>query len=240
MDLKNEKAIVLLSGGQDSTTCLFWALSRFKEVVAIGFNYGQKHLVELHAARTIAKMTGVVFKIFDCKGLLGGSALTEHGLDVSGVHEKNQNLPASFTAGRNALFLTVAASYGHAHGIQHIITGVCQTDFSGYPDCRQVFITSMQSTMELALDSPVTIHTPLMYLTKAETWKLARELSAVHYDNGTLEGVKYDVVEIVRQMTITDYNGDLTMNDWGRGRLDNPASELRSKGYLEAKQQGWI
>ena len=159
-------------------------------------------------------------------GVLRGSALTEHDKDVSAQHELNPELPASFLPGRNALFLTIAASLGVTRGIHDIVGGMCQTDYSGYPDCRRVFVDSIQTSLSLALGEDTRIHTPLMYLTKAETWKLAADL---------------DVLDIVRRDSHTDYNGDRsTWNEWGYGTLDNPASILRAKGYEEAKAKGWV
>ena len=222
----NKSALVLLSGGQDSTTCLFWARHHFEKVEALAFNYGQKHLVELEQAQLIADKAAVPLHIMDMKGMLQGSSLTEHDKDMNSPHEANPDLPASFVPGRNALFLTTAASYAYTRSIYDIVGGMCQTDYSGYPDCRRVFVDSLQTTVSLALDRDVRIHTPLMYLTKAETWKLAKEL---------------DVLEIVRDYSHTDYNGDrTTYNEWGYGKLDNPASVLRAKGYEEAKQKGWV
>jgi 7-cyano-7-deazaguanine synthase len=221
-----DSALVLFSGGQDSTTCLFWAKKNFRHVQAIGFTYNQKHAVELHQAAIIAEKAQVPFRVMDIKGMLQGSALTEHEKDVSAQHELNENLPASFVPGRNAVFLTIAISHAYTIGITDVVGGMCQTDYSGYPDCRQVFVDSLQNTMSLALDKEIRIHTPLMYLTKAETWKLA-------YDLG--------VLEIVRDLSHTDYNGDRsTYNEWGYGKLDNPASVLRAKGYEEAKNNGWL
>jgi len=227
-----DKCIVLLSGGQDSTTCLFWAKTKFKEVIALGFDYGQKHKKELEQAKKIADKADVKFNIIKLDGLLGGSALTNHDLDINAKHDKNEDLPASFTAGRNMLFLAIAGSYGYNEDIYDIVTGVCQTDYSGYPDCRRVFIDSMQTTLTLSMSKAgqeFRIHTPLMYLDKAETWKLAKDIS-----------LEDNVVEIVRTMSLTDYNGDMTLNDWGYGKEDNPASILRAKGYREAKKKGWI
>lgn len=219
-------ALVLFSGGQDSTTCLFWAKKNFRHVQAIGFSYNQKHAIELQQAHIIAEKAEVPFRVMDLKGMLQGSALTEHEKDVSAQHELNASLPASFVPGRNAIFLTIALSHAYTLGITEVVGGMCQTDYSGYPDCRQVFIDSLQASMSLALDKEVRIHTPLMYLTKAETWKLAYELG---------------VLEIVRDLSHTDYNGDrTTYNEWGYGKLDNPASILRAKGYEEAKKNGWL
>lgn len=219
-------ALVLFSGGQDSTTCLFWAKKHFAGVEALGFTYSQKHAIELQQAAIIAQKAGVPFRIMDIKGILQGSALTEHDKDISAAHELNSDLPASFVPGRNAVFLTIAISHAYTLGIANVVGGMCQTDYSGYPDCRRNFIDSLQNSMSLALDKEVHIHTPLMYLTKAETWKLAYELN---------------ILEIVRDLSHTDYNGDrTTYNEWGYGKLDNPASILRAKGYEEAKNNGWL
>lgn len=224
------KAIVLLSGGQDSTTCLFWALKNFKEVEALGFYYGQKHAKELECARQIAELANVPFEVVNLEGALGGSSLVDHQKDVNEAHPINPTLPSSFTAGRNMVFLAIAAGFAYNRKAKHIVTGICQTDFSGYPDCRENFRAAMQVTASLALDTDIVVHAPLMWLTKAETWKLAAELSTP----------ENDVVEIVRTMTLTDYNGNMLQKEWGRGERDNPASELRAKGYFEAKEMGWI
>lgn len=231
-----KKAIVLLSGGQDSTTCLFWAKEKFSEVIAVGFDYGQKHRQELFQAKKIAEeIAKVPYIIFPCSGLLGGSSLTETNISHNESHPQNENLPASFTAGRNALFLTIAAGYAHKYGITDIITGVCQTDYSGYPDCRREFIDAIETSLSLGIygqlydlngaGSKIKIHTPLMYLTKAETFKLAKELGCI---------------DVILHHTMTDYNGDTTPNEWGMGKNNNPATSLRVKGYYEAKEKGWV
>lgn len=221
-----DAALVLLSGGQDSTTCLFWAKQHFDTVRALGFDYGQKHRVELEQARVIADKAEVSFTVLDTGNLLEGSALTEHDLDMSASHDKDEDLPASFVPGRNALFLSAAASHAYNHDITDLVGGMCQTDYSGYPDCRREFIDAMEASLSLALDAEIRIHTPLMDLTKAETWKLAKDLG---------------VLELVRRDTHTDYNGDRSQfNEWGYGKLDNPASKLRAKGYREAKEKGWL
>lgn len=219
-------ALVLFSGGQDSTTCLYWAKQRFERVECLGFDYGQKHHVELEQAAKIAQLADVPFHICDIRRTLSGSALTEHASDMAGAHEKNQQLPASFVPGRNALFLTLAASYAYNRDIFDLVGGMCQTDYSGYPDCRRTFLDAMQTSLSLAMECDFRIHTPLMYLTKAQTWRLANELG---------------ILELVRCETHTDYNGDrTTLHEWGYGTLDNPASKLRAKGYQEAKAQGWV
>lgn len=221
----NKRAVVLLSGGQDSTTCLYWAKNNFKEVVAIGFDYGQMHSIELEKATKIAQDAGIAYSIKEVKNLLAPSSLTLHG-DHNQQSHIDGTLPASFTAGRNILFLTIAASFAANLGIQDIVTGVCQTDYSGYPDCRRTTIDAMQLTLSLGLgNSDIRIHTPLMYLTKAETWKLAKDLGCL---------------DVIINDTITDYNGDMTKNDWGYGTLETPSSKLRAQGYYEAKSNGWI
>lgn len=219
------KAVILLSGGQDSTTCLYWAKKKFSDVYAIGFDYGQMHIKELQQAKNIAENAAVSYKIFDCKNLLAKSSLTEKS-DHNKQSTINSELPASFTVGRNILFLTIAGAYCAEIGAKDIITGVCQTDYSGYPDCRRNTIDAVQLSLSLGLGiSDVRIHTPLMYLTKAETWKMAKDLNCLH---------------IIINDTLTDYNGNTTMNEWGMGINNNPATDLRIKGFYEAKQNGWI
>jgi 7-cyano-7-deazaguanine synthase len=232
-----DSALVLFSGGQDSTTSLFWALSSshgaFDRVEAVAFRYGQRHAVELEQAQKIAEAAQVPFTVLDLGGLLSGSALlADEAADTNDAHDLAPDLPASFVPGRNALFLTAAGSLAYTRGIHDLVGGMCQTDYSGYPDCRLGFIESQAETLSLALDAPVTIHTPLMHLTKAETWKLAADL-------GTVRGL--DVLETVREMSHTDYHGDRSeRHAWGYGKLDNPASVLRAKGYAEAVANGWI
>jgi 7-cyano-7-deazaguanine synthase len=219
------KAVILLSGGQDSTTCLYWAKQQFDQIFAIGFDYGQMHVKELDQARKIASDAGVEYKIFNVKNLLAPSSLTEK-TDHNKQSEINADLPASFTSGRNILFLTIAGSYASQLGINDIITGVCQTDYSGYPDCRKTTIDAMQNVLSLGFgNGDFRIHTPLMYLTKAETWKLANDLGCL---------------DVIINDTLTDYNGDETMNAWGKGVNNNPATDLRVKGFFEAKTKGWI
>ena len=220
-----KKAILLLSGGQDSTTCLYWAKKNFDEIFAIGFDYGQMHVKELVQAKKIAKDSDIDYKIFDIKGLLAASSLTDNS-DHNEKSKINNDLPASFTAGRNLLFLTIAASYGATKGINDIVTGVCQTDYSGYPDCRRNTIDAQQLTLTLGIGiGDIRIHTPLMYLNKAETWKMAKDLNCI---------------DVIINDTLTDYNGNETMNEWGMGVNNNPATSLRVKGYYEAKHKGWI
>lgn len=219
------KALVLLSGGQDSTTCLYWAKKYFSEVYAIGFDYGQMHVKELEQAKKIAADANVEYKIFNIRGLLAPSSLTEK-TDHNKISDINKYLPASFTAGRNLLFLSIAGSFAANNGINDIITGVCQTDYSGYPDCRRNTIDAMQLTLSLGIGiGDIRIHTPLMYLSKAETWKMAKDLNCL---------------DIIINDTLTDYNGSTKVNEWGMGENNNPATELRVKGYFEAKEKNWI
>lgn len=218
------KAIVLLSGGQDSTTCLYAALKEAREVTAIGFDYGQSHAAEIEAARKIAGRVGVEYRLMNVRGLLAPSSLT-----TGGSHNEqswlDRSLPASFTPGRNLLFLTVAASQAVKEGADEVWTGVCQTDYSGYPDCRRETMNALETAFSLGLGRAVKIVTPLMHLSKAETWKMAKDLGAL---------------DVIINDTVTDYNGDTTMNPWGMGKEDNPASVLRAKGYREAVERGWL
>jgi 7-cyano-7-deazaguanine synthase len=219
-----KKAVILLSGGQDSTTCLYWAKDKF-DLYAIGFDYGQSHKQELTQAKEICDELNISYEIFNINGLLTDSSLTTNG-NHNNKSNINGDLPASFTSGRNLLFLTIAGSYCAKIGSNDIITGVCQTDYSGYPDCRKNTIDALQLSLSLGLGiGDIRIHTPLMYLTKAETWKIAKELNCI---------------DVIINKTMTDYNGSMNKNEWGFGNSDNPASELRMKGFYEAKEKGWI
>jgi len=219
------KTVILLSGGQDSTTCLYWAKKQFSEVYAIGFNYGQMHIKELEQAKKIAADIGVPYKVFDVRNLLAKSSLTEK-TDHNKQSEINNELLASFTSGRNILFLTIAGAYCAEIRAKDIVTGVCQTSYSRYPDCRRTTIDAIQLTLSLGLGiNDIRIHTPLMYLTKAEIWKLAKELNCL---------------DVIINDTMTDYNGNETKNEWGMGENNNPATDLRVKGYYEAKEKGWV
>ncbi|WP_214848298.1 7-cyano-7-deazaguanine synthase QueC [Exiguobacterium sp. s193] len=213
--MKNERALVVFSGGQDSTTCLFQALANYSEVEVVTFNYGQRHAEELEVARTIAAELGVKHHELDLSLLsqLTSNSLTDHTQQIT---TNEDGLPSTFVDGRNHLFLSFAAVLAKGRGIRHIITGVCETDFSGYPDCRDSFIKSLNVTLNLAMDYPFVIHTPLMWLDKKETWALADSL---------------DAFDFVRERTLTCYNGII-----GDGCGDCPACELRKKGldaYIE-------
>ena len=211
------KAVVIFSGGQDSTTCLHWAKNRFEEVFAITFSYGQKHSVELDQARKICEIEKIPQVEIDLTflGSIVDSALIHSG-DVNELNEKE--LPASFVPNRNQLFITLAHAYAQKIGASTLITGVCQTDYSGYPDCRDAFIKAIEWSSNLGSDSKITIETPLMWLTKAETFQLAED---------------EDCLEQVIKMSHTCYNGSLSSNEWGNGCADCPACELRAAGYNE-------
>ena len=219
----NENALVLTSGGQDSTTCLFWALNNFKKTDAISFNYGQKHSKEIKIAALICKQLKINHKIVDISFLskLVISNLFSGEKDVNEHHVLNKDVPSSFVPYRNMLFLTLASAWASSIGARHIVIGVCETDYSGYADCRDVFIKSLQVSLNLATDfedKNVIIHTPLMWLTKANIFKLAKEL---------------ECLDFIVKKTLTCYNGIETMNDYGMGCDNCPACKLRKNGYYE-------
>lgn len=210
------KALVVLSGGQDSTTCLFWAIDRYKKenVSAIGFDYGQRHKAELDCAKKISAEAGISFEIIKTPIIseLSANSLTREDIPVE--EKKPEGAPPNtFVEGRNLLFLSYAAIYAKTHGITDLITGVCETDFSGYPDCRDEFIKSLNVTLNLAMDYRFVIHTPLMWLTKAQTWELADKLG---------------VLDIIKNQTLTCYNGIP-----GDGCGHCPSCYLRKRGYDE-------
>ncbi|GMK47312.1 MULTISPECIES: 7-cyano-7-deazaguanine synthase QueC [Paenibacillus] len=218
--MKKGKAVVVFSGGQDSTTCLFWALERYEEVEAVTFNYGQRHALELECAAQIAEELGVRHHVLDMSllGQLTPNALTRSDIEIE--HQEG-GLPTTFVDGRNLLFLSFAAVLAKQIGARAIVTGVCETDFSGYPDCRDIFIKSLNVTLNLSMDYPFVIETPLMWLDKAETWELADQLGAFEY---------------VRTKTLTCYNGVIA-----DGCGECPACKLRSQGlnrYLASKEEG--
>jgi len=211
-----EIALVVLSGGQDSTTCLYWAIDRFGlgAVDTLTFDYGQRHRIELDCAAKIANFAGVPGRCLpiDTFAALGGDALTDPDIDVANEAESETGLPNTFVPGRNLVFLTYAAAYAYQRNIRHLVTGVAQTDYSGYPDCREDTITALQYALRLGMESDVTIHTPLMHLSKKETVELARDL-------GALPAMAF---------THTCYNGE-------RPPCGSCAAcELRAKGFAEA------
>ena len=212
------KAVVVFSGGQDSTTCLFWALKEFDEVIAVTFDYQQRHRLEIDCAKSICEELGIEHHLLDMSLLnqLSPNALTRD--DIKICSGKNGDLPSTFVEGRNMLFLTFAGVLAKVKGAKHIVTGVCETDFSGYPDCRDIFVKSLNVTLNLSMDHEFVIHTPLMWLDKAQTWELADQLGRFDY---------------VREKTLTCYNGIM-----GSGCGTCPACELRQRGldhYLATK-----
>ncbi len=211
--MKQGKALVVFSGGQDSTTCLLWALEQFEEVVAVTFDYNQRHKLEIECAKEIAEDLGVEHHILnlDLLNQLAPNALTRNDIEVA--EGEDGGLPTTFVDGRNHLFLSFVAVMAKNMGAKHIVTGVCMTDFSGYPDCRDMFIKSLNVTLNLAMDYEFVIHTPLMFLNKAETWAMADKLGRLEY---------------VYEHTLTCYNGVK-----GEGCGECPACKLRAKGYQE-------
>jgi 7-cyano-7-deazaguanine synthase len=219
--MNKNAALVVFSGGQDSTTCLFWAKAHFREVRALSFLYGQKHAREVELAREIAREAGVPLEVKDVSfisALSTGCSLTDTSVKMD-AEKPADSFPNTFVPGRNLFFLSIAAVYAREHGIQHIVTGVSQTDFSGYPDCRDAFIKSLNVTLNLAMEEQFVIHTPLMWIDKCETWALADKLG---------------VLELVRTKTLTCYNGVQ-----GDGCGHCPACKLRREGlekYLKLKE----
>ncbi len=217
--MKNS-AVVLFSGGQDSTTCLYWAKKHFDEVRAIAFRYGQRHENEVDIARKIAAEAHVSFEMYDINTLkeLTHNALTDKSILMDSEQHGNTP-PNTFVSGRNMIFLNYAAVYAYSSGIRNIVTGVSQADYSGYPDCRNTFIESVNTSLNLAMDYEFKIHTPLMWLNKEEVWKLADELG---------------VFDIIRTQTLTCYNGIVAE---GCGRC--PSCKLRNNGlesYLRIRK----
>lgn len=215
--LNNNKALVVFSGGQDSTTCLFWAMERYSDVEVVTFNYGQRHALEIDVAKQIANEQNIKHHILDMSLLaqLSPNALTNH--DVSIAHDSE--IPNTFVPARNLLFMSFAAALAYQIEAKHIITGVCETDFSGYPDCRDTFIKSLNVTINLSMDINFEIHTPLMWLDKKETWALADTLGKLDY---------------VRNKTLTCYEG-IPADGCG----ECPSCKLRNKGlndYLKEKE----
>ena len=176
-------ALVILSGGQDSTTCLYWALHRFGagHVAAVTFDYGQRHRIELACAARVAARAEVPHTVLPINTFtaLGGNALIDGNIAVRDEVDAQTGLPNTFVPGRNLIFLTFAAALAYPRGIHHLVTGVAQTDYSGYPDCRQATLQALEQTLRLGMDSDFTLHTPLMFQSKADTVRLARELGAL-------------------------------------------------------------
>ena len=226
----SDGALVLFSGGQDSATCLAWALERFSHVETMGFDYGQRHKVELECRAAFRNDIATRFPHWapklgedhtlklDALAAVSDTALTRQ----TEIAMQENGLPNTFVPGRNLIFLTFAAALAYRRGLRHIVTGVCETDFSGYPDCRDDTIKALQVALNLGMEQRFVLHTPLMWIDKAATWRLAERLG------GTA------LVDAITEDTHTCYLGDRThRHPWGYGCGTCPACELRAKGYRE-------
>jgi 7-cyano-7-deazaguanine synthase len=229
-DVMNDAALVLFSAGQDSATCLAWALERFARVETIGFAYGQRHAVELKQRDVLRRrIAGGIARgggdgrlgedlVVDLSGYgaLADSALTAE----RAIAMAEDGLPTTFVPARNLVFLAVAAAHAYRRGIAVLVGGMCETDFSGYPDCRRETLDAMQQALSLGLAAPIRIETPLMHLTKAETWAMAHEIGGD------------ELVALIVEHSHTCYEGDRThRHDWGYGCGACPACDLRAKGW---------
>jgi len=227
-DAMERKVLVLFSGGQDSATCLAWALDRYTHVETIGFNYGQRHAVELACRSVVLDRIRAEFPAWATR--LG----TDHMLDLALLGQisdtaltqdqeivfKESGLPSTFVPGRNLLFFTFAAAIAYRRGLTALVGGMCETDYSGYPDCRDNTLKALQVAMSLGLDAPMVVETPLMWLDKMQTWQMAEQLGGAA------------LVELIRTETHTCYLGDHTsLHRWGYGCGHCPACELRRTGY---------
>ena len=216
--MREKKALVVFSGGQDSTTCMFHAMAHYDEVELVTFEYGQRHSLEIDVAKQIASDHGLRHHVLDMSLLsqLSPNALTRHDMEISG---EDMEMPNTFVPARNMLFLSFASALAYQTGAKTIITGVCETDFSGYPDCRDIFVKSMNVTANLAMDRDYVIETPLMWLDKKETWALAD---------------RYGKLDYIRERTLTCYEGII-----GDGCGECPACRLRNDGlnaYIEERE----
>lgn len=221
-------ALVLFSGGQDSTTCLAWALERFERVETVGFDYGQRHAAELEARPRILATIGTQFPkwrtklgadhklTLDVLKAIGGSALT----DAIRIEMGANGLPTTFVPGRNLLFLTAAAALAYRRDCRNLVGGMCETDYSGYPDCRDATIKALGRALDLGMDTHFELHMPLMWLDKKATWTLAESLGG------------QTLVDLIVEETVTCYEGDRShRHAWGYGCGKCPACDLRAKGY---------
>jgi len=219
-------ALVLFSGGQDSATCLAWALDRFEHVETLGFDYGQRHVIELQ--------TRAAFRAHVAAHPRWGARLGEdHVLDLAALGAMSETsltrdvaiemetggLPNTFVPGRNLIFVTFAAALAFRRGLKHLVVGVCETDYSGYPDCRDDTLKALQVAINLGMDTRFALHTPLMWRDKAATWTLAEDLGGAA------------LVEAIRSITHSCYLGDRTPHAWGAGCGHCPACELRARGW---------
>lgn len=229
MERRNpDNALVLFSGGQDSATCLAWALDRFDHVETVGFDYGQRHVVELECRASLRKGLIAINPLWSSRlgddhrlalGTLASISETALTRDVE-ITMTAEGLPNTFVPGRNLLFLTYAAALAYRRGIRNIVTGVCETDYSGYPDCRDDTIKALQVALNLGMARRFVLHTPLMWLDKAETWHLAEQLGGDA------------LVALIRSDSHSCYLGvrDKAF-DWGYGCGQCPACELRANGF---------
>jgi 7-cyano-7-deazaguanine synthase len=228
MTLSTDAALVLFSGGQDSTTCLAWALQRYARVETLGFDYGQRHAIELTVRPNILQAIRTLDSRWETR--LG----EDHVLDLSVLGDVSETaltrdseitmqadgLPNTFVPGRNLLFLTLAAALAYRRGIRVLVGGMCETDYSGYPDCRDETLRTLQSALRLGMNTQLTIETPLMWLDKAATWQLADQLGGK------------PLIDLIRTETHTCYLGERDqLHAWGYGCGHCPACELRAKGY---------
>jgi 7-cyano-7-deazaguanine synthase len=226
-----EGALVLFSGGQDSTTCLAWALERFSRVETVGFDYGQRHATELSARPRILSRIRMEFPAWaralgadrvlplQVLAAIGGSELLAGG-DGEENASCSHNLPTTFVPGRNILFFAVAAALAWRRGIRHLVGGMCETDYSGYPDCRRQTIDAVAHALDLGMNAHFEIHTPLMWIDKAQSWALAESLAGKRF------------VQLIIDETVTCYTGDHSRrHDWGYGCNACAACELRARGY---------
>ena len=224
----NNKALVLFSGGQDSTTCLAWALDRYDYVETIGFNYGQRHAVELQCRDQVIEQLRTQFPHWADKlgndhmldlsvlGQISDTALTKD----KAIEFENSGLPNTFVPGRNLLFFNFAATLAYRRGLEVLVVGMCETDYSGYPDCRDNTLKALQVALSLGLDRPMVIETPLMWIDKEKTWHMAHALGGAH------------LVQLIEEHTHTCYLGDREhRHPWGYGCNKCPACDLRRKGY---------
>lgn len=222
-------ALVLFSGGQDSATCLAWALDRYERVETVGFDYGQRHDVELQARQDVRGQMADLNPVWAQRlgddhvvDLSGYGAIAESALTADREIEMQANgLPSTFVPGRNLVFLTVASALAYRRGLEDLVGGMCETDYSGYPDCRRDTLDALQTALTLGLDTPVHVETPLMHLDKAQTWALAETLGG------------RALVELIRNATHTCYRGEReTLHAWGYGCGTCPACELRASGWM--------
>ncbi|HYD72427.1 MAG TPA: 7-cyano-7-deazaguanine synthase QueC [Candidatus Binatia bacterium] len=223
-------ALVLFSAGQDSATCLAWALARFERVETIGFFYGQRHAIELEQRAPLRKAIAALNPAWRTRlgddlvvDISGYGALAESALTAGRAFELAESgLPNTFVPGRNLVFLTIAAAHAYRRGIDVLVGGMCETDFSGYPDCRRDTIDAQERALALGLERPMRIETPLMHLTKRQTWALAHELGGEALVNAIIE------------TSHTCYEGNRThRHAWGYGCGECPACDLRAKGWAE-------